>query len=102
MAIGAAIATGNTWQGSILMLSFGLGTIPMMAGVMWFGRKLDMHRRHQIRKAMPYLVSIMACLLIIRGMNLGIPYISPRMGPSTKEIPTCHGTTEMEIFQLPE
>ena len=102
MAIVAALATGNTWQGSILMLAFGFGTIPMMAGVMWFGRSLDMHRRHQIRRAMPYFISIMACLLILRGMNLGIPFVSPKMGPSTKEIPSCHGTTEVRIFPLPE
>lgn len=102
IAIVAAIATGHIWTGSALMLAFGLGTIPMMAGVMWFGRKLDFQRRHQIRRAMPYLISIMACLLILRGLNLGIPFVSPKMGPSTKEIPTCHGSTEVKIFPLPE
>jgi hypothetical protein len=69
---------------------------------MLFGRKIGQHQRFYIRRIMPYFVSVMACLLILRGLNLGIPFVSPKMGPSTKEIPTCHGKTETEIFPVPE
>jgi len=33
--------------------------------------------RQKIRAAYPYMMLLMACLLIIRGMGLGIPYLSP-------------------------
>lgn len=102
VAIVAALAAGNAWLGGLVMFAFGLGTIPMMASLMLFGRKLGQHQRILIRRVMPYFVSVMACLLILRGLNLGIPFVSPKMGASTKELPTCHGKTEIQIFPVPE
>jgi sulfite exporter TauE/SafE len=102
VAIVAALATGKIWLGGLLMFSFGLGTIPMMAGMMIFGRRVSMRHRQLINRAIPYMVSVMACILILRGLNLGIPYVSPKMGDSVKEIPTCHGEDEVEVFPIPK
>jgi uncharacterized protein len=102
VAIVAALATGNIWLGGVLMFSFGVGTMPMMAGIMVFGRKVSMRHRQLINKAIPYMVCVMACILILRGLNLGIPYVSPKMGASVKEIPKCHGVDEEEVFPVPK
>ena len=91
VAMVAALATGNIGLGAILMFAFGVGTMPMMAGVMVFGRRISMRHRQVINKTIPYMVSIMACILILRGLNLDIPYVSPKMGDSVKEVPMCHG-----------
>ena len=91
VAIVAALATGKIGLGALLMFAFGVGTMPMMAGVMVFGRRISMHHRQVINKTIPYMVSIMACILILRGLNLDIPYISPKMGETVKEVPMCHG-----------
>ena len=102
VAIVAALATGKIWLGAVLMFSFGVGTMPMMAGMLVFGRHISMRHRRWINRAVPYMVSVMACLLILRGLNLGIPYVSPKMGNTVQDVPTCHGEEEREVFPVPK
>ncbi len=79
MAITGALASGSVINGALFMALFGLGTVPAMFSVAWFSNLISVKFRLGITKAMPYVVSVMAVLLILRGMNLGIPYISPKM-----------------------
>jgi len=102
VAIVAALATGKIWLGGLLMFSFGIGTMPMMVGLMVFGRRVSVQHRQFINRAIPYMVCVMACILILRGLNLGIPYVSPKMGASVKEIPKCHGVDVEEVFPMPK
>ncbi len=64
------------------MSAFGAGTLPMMMLLTIVGHRLSFSVRSTIRKAVPYLMTAMAVLLILRGMNLGIPFISPIMAGS--------------------
>lgn len=77
LGITGAIATGDTWKGTLFMTAFGIGTVPAMAAVTWFSQLLRVH----VKRFIPYAIGIMALLLIVRGMNLGIPYISPEIKP---------------------
>ena len=77
MAIAGAVSTASVYKSSLFMAAFGLGTLPMMWSVAFFGSVINLKTRMSIRKAYPYLLFIMACFLIIRGMGLGIPYLSP-------------------------
>lgn len=77
MAVAGAIATASVLNSSLFMAFFGFGTFPMMLGVSFFGSFINITARQKIRAAYPYLMFIMACLLIIRGLGLGIPYLSP-------------------------
>ncbi len=90
MAIAGAIATASLLTGSLFMAFFGLGTFPMMLSVSFFGNIINMKARQKIRAAYPYLMFIMACLLIIRGLGLGIPYVSPANLPVTSHAILCH------------
>lgn len=94
MAITGALASGSVVEGMLFMAVFGLGTVPAMFSVAWFSNLISVKFRLTITKAMPYVVSVMAVLLILRGMNLGIPYISPKMTEQTTEM-SCH-TTKVE------
>ena len=91
MAVFGAIATGGMWTGSLYMALFGIGTIPLMTFAIYLGNFLNVQVRTRIRKAIPVFVVAIACLFILRGMGLGIPYISPKpltqIGDSTIE---CH------------
>ena len=78
MAIFGAIASGNALQGSLYMALFGLGTIPLMTSAIYLGNFLNGQVRQRIRRAIPVFVVIMGCLFIVRGLGLGIPYISPK------------------------
>ena len=79
LAVGSAMATGSIENGTFLMFSFGLGTIPLMALLMLLGKKIKFSWRLQLRKALPIIVVSMSLLLILRGLNLGIPFVSPQL-----------------------
>jgi len=77
MAVFAAIASGNALQGSLYMLVFGLGTIPLMTTAIYFSQFLKGNMRQRIQKAIPVFVVLIGVLFILRGLGLGIPYLSP-------------------------
>jgi sulfite exporter TauE/SafE len=77
MALIGAISTGNAFQGGLYMAVFGLGTIPMMSGAILLGNFINVSIRNKIQKIIPILVIIIGLLFILRGLGLGIPYISP-------------------------
>jgi hypothetical protein len=77
MALFGAIAGGNALNGSLYMLVFGLGTIPLMTTAIYFSHFLKGSARQRIQKAIPVFVIIIGALFILRGLGLGIPYLSP-------------------------
>jgi sulfite exporter TauE/SafE len=79
IALAGAVATTSVVKSSLFMAAFGLGTLPLMWGISFFGSFINVQTRVRIRKAYPYLMAGMACLLIIRGMGLDIPFISPAL-----------------------
>ena len=90
IAVAGAIATASLLYSTLFMAFFGLGTFPMMLSVSFFGSFIDVKARQKIRAAYPYLMFIMACLLIIRGLGLGIPYVSPANFPNMSHAILCH------------
>lgn len=79
LAIAGAVNTGSIASGSLFMTLFGLGTFPAMMVLSLAGYRVNLSMRNKIKSFIPYAVSIMGILLILRGMNLGIPYISPQL-----------------------
>jgi len=77
MAIFGALATTNAFSGSFYMFLFGLGTIPLMTSVVYLGNFTKGTFRKKIQQAIPVFVVCIGVLFILRGLGLGIPYISP-------------------------
>jgi sulfite exporter TauE/SafE len=77
MAIAGAIATGQVLTGSLYMVSFGLGTIPMMLAIALVGNLMSTAVRRKINRLIPILVVVVGIFFVLRGLNLGIKYISP-------------------------
>lgn len=77
MAVIGAISSGNILSGALYMFIFGIGTIPLMTGAVYLGNFLKISVRSKIQKAIPIFVVMIGLLFILRGMGLGIPYISP-------------------------
>jgi len=90
MAIAAAVVTASPVKGAFFMAAFGLGTLPVMWGVSFFGNYISLQFRKKIRSAYPIIITAMACLLIVRGLGLGIPYVSPSINMVTKQVQQCH------------
>ncbi len=79
VACAGAAATGGVFAGMEYMAAFGLGTVPMMLAISLSGKMVPVPLRLKLRKAIPVSVFLLAALLILRGMSLGIPYVSPNL-----------------------
>ena len=77
MAVFASLAMQSTTQGSLYMVLFGLGTIPLMTTAIYIGKFLNIKAKQRIQKGIPVFVIIIGLLFIIRGLGLDIPYLSP-------------------------
>jgi sulfite exporter TauE/SafE len=77
MALAGAIAMATPTQGFLYMAIYGLGTIPLMTLIIYFKTFFSIQFRTKIQKAIPYFVFAIGILFILRGLGIGIPYISP-------------------------
>jgi len=77
VAAAGATATGHILSGGIYMAAFGAGTLPMMLAISLGGKLIPLSFRLKLRAAIPVSVFLLGALLILRGMSLGIPYVSP-------------------------
>ncbi|MFY0713145.1 sulfite exporter TauE/SafE family protein [Seonamhaeicola sp. NFXS20] len=77
IAVFGAISGGNALQGSLYMALFGLGTVPLMTTTIYASHFLKVSARQKIQKVIPVFVVIIGALFILRGLGLGIPYLSP-------------------------
>ncbi|WP_047418695.1 sulfite exporter TauE/SafE family protein [Cellulophaga sp. Hel_I_12] len=91
MALFGAIAMGDALQGALYMVIFGAGTIPLMTTAIYFSALLKNTAKQKIQKLIPVFVVLIGALFILRGLGLGIPYISP--APVTQVVSAdmeCH------------
>jgi len=77
MAVFGSLATGQAVMRSLYMILFGLGDIPLMTAAVYLGKFLNTKMKQNIQKAIPVFVILIGVLFILRGLGLGIPYISP-------------------------
>jgi hypothetical protein len=77
VACAGATMEDGLMAGARYMALFGAGTVPMMLAISLSGRLVPVSLRLQLRKAIPVSVFCLATLLILRGLSLGIPYVSP-------------------------
>jgi len=85
VACAAATTTAGVTQAATYMAVFGLGTVPILFVMSTSGRLFPAGLRLKMRKAVPVAVVLLASLLILRGMALGIPYLSPDLSAAA-----CH------------
>lgn len=78
-ACAGAVATGGFLSGAEYMTAFGLGTVPMMLGIGLVGQKLQFTLRFKLQRLIPASLILVAAMLILRGLSLGIPYLSPEL-----------------------
>ena len=90
LAVAGALSTTQVYDSILFMVVFGIGTLPAMLLLSILGLRADVSFRQRIRQAMPIVITTVAILLILRGMNLGIPYISPHLASNTTAAASCH------------
>jgi sulfite exporter TauE/SafE len=91
VALFGAIAMQTAAAGSLYMLIFGLGTLPLMSSISVLSNWLSSRSRNAIQKFVPAFAIVLGVLFILRGMGLGIPYVSPtQTNLFVQQHPTCH------------
>ncbi|PVX47084.1 hypothetical protein C8C85_2998 [Flavobacterium sp. 103] len=91
VALFGAIAMQSAGFGVLYMLLFGLGTVPLMSLVVYINSFITVPIRNRIQKIIPYVGIVIGVLFILRGLGLGIPYVSPsNMSLFVQEKANCH------------
>lgn len=79
-ALAASTVTGSPVSGFLFMVAFGLGTTPALAALTLFKNRISLRFLPRLKKAATFIAAALGLLLIIRGLDLGIPYLSPVAG----------------------
>jgi sulfite exporter TauE/SafE len=88
IAVAGSVTAGSVQYGALFMFLFGIGTIPAMFAVSIIGHFASVKFRNGIKKISPVIVGCMGLLLVLRGMNLNIPYLSPQV--QNEQVQCCH------------
>lgn len=90
VALITATLGGNISNSMLAMLFFGVGTLPVMMAVPILSNKLNLNKNTSFKKVVPYMITMVGALVLLRGMNLGIPYVSPKVNAKKEQtIPTA-------------
>ena len=90
VALAATLSFTEITQSVSFMAMFGAGTLPAMMLIGYAGQVINPGWRTYLRKLVPIFISLMGALLILRGLNLGIPFISPELPQSPGDAVVCH------------
>jgi hypothetical protein len=93
VALAGAISTGSMLDGALYMALFGVGTFPVMLAVSLLGRMFGSKLKLRLRQLIPIGAVLLGVLFIMRGMSLGIPFVSPKMDQNQNqetEVKCCH------------
>jgi sulfite exporter TauE/SafE len=90
VALAATLSFTGVIQSVSFMAMFGAGTLPAMMLVGYAGQLVKPTWRNSFRKLVPVFISLMGVVLILRGLNLGIPFISPGLPISPGSTVICH------------
>lgn len=93
LAIAGALATGDVLKSTFFMTAFGLGTLPAMLSISVIRDYIGFKFRKKVTVVLPFFIAAMGILLVLRGMNLDIPYISPASDSGSKQMHCCHKNT---------
>jgi sulfite exporter TauE/SafE len=88
LALAGAIISTGPLAGATYMVLFGIGTLPMMLAIPLAGNFASLSFRSAVKKLIPIIIILVGILFILRGLNLGIPYVSPQIEQS-QTAPKC-------------
>jgi sulfite exporter TauE/SafE len=90
LAIAGALSLSRIWESVVFMIVFGAGTLPALLLISSSSRLAGARTRAFMRSVLPGLVALMGALLILRGLGLGIPFLSPVLAHGHGAAVSCH------------
>lgn len=89
LAVAGALTQEVPWKGAVYMVAFGAGTLPAMLLLVFTGDRLSLYWSNGIRKVVPWFAAFTGILLVVRGLSLGIPFLSPVLQLVERGITVC-------------
>jgi hypothetical protein len=89
-ALAGALVQDGALAGALFMALFALGTWPAMLAVRIGGGAVPGAWRSGFRRAAPVFFALLGALFILRGLGLGIPYVSPIVHEVPVGVQECH------------
>ena len=90
IALAATLSFYKVYEGIGFMAMFGAGTLPAMMLVGYGGQLVSPGIKKLFRKSIPFFITATGIILILRGLNLGIMFISPVLPPAAGQAVICH------------
>jgi uncharacterized protein len=72
-----ALLSHSVFDAIIYMIFFGIGTSPALIILIFSSRFISKELKQKITKFIPAFIVVLGFLFVLRGLGLGIPYLSP-------------------------
>lgn len=89
IALAGAVASQTWYGGAGYMALFGLGTFPAMYLISILPKWVKANKMNWFKQVTPVLSIIIGGLFIVRGLGLGIPYLSPKADAMQHKMECC-------------
>ncbi|PIE87255.1 MAG: hypothetical protein CSA03_01195 [Bacteroidetes bacterium] len=97
-----ALLADSLVSSSLAMVAFGVGTLPVMIFIPFMSNKIGVETRKKLNRTIPYFLTVVGLMIALRGMNLGIPFVSPRISvPTATEVDEGQGQQVDNEIQAP-
>lgn len=90
LAIAGALTRASIPESAAFMACFGAGTLPLLLLLQYTGLRIALPARAGLRRVIPFVTIVVGLLLILRGLDLGIPFLSPALPASPGRPVSCH------------
>lgn len=77
-----SLLAGNPFSSAIAMVFFGIGTVPILTVARFVSNKIQW----KTNRITPILITLVGLMVVFRGLNLGIPYLSPKIETQSPKI----------------
>jgi uncharacterized protein len=90
IALTATLSFYKLYESVGFMAMFGAGTLPTMMLIGFGGHLIRPSVKRIFRKSIPYFITATGVILILRGLNLGIAFVSPLLPQAASQAVICH------------
>lgn len=88
-----SLVVGSPFQSALAMVFFGLGTVPVLTVARLVAGKFQW----KTNRLTPILITLVGLMIVFRGLNLNIPYLSPKIDTKIVSSPDGHQKEEVEM-----
>jgi uncharacterized protein len=89
MMLSATLALHTATHAVLFAYIFGVGTVPALVSIILFRSRINVGKIEFVKKYTPVVVFLFGIIFLLRGLNLDIPYLSPKVQVINGEVRSC-------------